>query len=190
MKLGIDLDGCLYDFVTDYHDYILEHGYAEEVQPVTDWDFYHDYGFTLDEFNEHLEHGAATARIFNRSAPVEGAVLELKLLHAEGHTIHIITDRGRFGVSAMVDTAQWLHDFEIPFDSLTFARDKTLVNVDLMVEDSPVNLNALEGTRVQTVKFDQPWNQGVDADWTIERWSQLSNVVTYFPDAADLAVAS
>jgi 5'(3')-deoxyribonucleotidase len=184
MKLGIDLDGCLYDFVQDYHDYLveIEEVPEEDLAPATHWDFYQDYGYTVEDFMRHLTHGADTGRIFNRSGPTEGSVETLNELRSEGHTIHVITDRGRFGVSPMVDTAQWLHDFKIPFDSLTYSKDKTLMRLDLMVEDAPMNLTALMDAGIQAVRFRQPWNVDASADWFISEWADLPQVVTYAQD--------
>jgi FMN phosphatase YigB (HAD superfamily) len=187
MRVGIDVDGCLYDFVTDYLDFITAFCGVDErdLRPVDHWNFYEDYGFDVEDFNEHLTDGASRGLIFNQRPPYFGAVVNLGRLRELGHTVHIITDRGRFGHEAIGRTAEWLHEHGIPFDSLSFSKDKTLLDIDLMVEDAPMNLEALSKAGIQTVRYRQPWNVGVDADWFIGGWYELPKVVA----AAALEVA-
>lgn len=181
MKIGIDLDGCLYDFTKDYHSYIVNiQGIpADEIVPVTSWDFYEHYGFSVHEFLDHLRDGADREFIFRNGEPAFRSIITLEFLKAEGHTLHIVTDRGRFGASAIQSTVDWLHQYEIPFDSLTFGQNKTLVNVDLFVDDSPENLRALKDAGTRTVRFAQEWNVTAEADYTIITWEALPILVAH-----------
>lgn len=160
MRVGIDLDGCVYDFGGAFREYLVALGYrtAEECPEPTRWEFYEDWGFTTAEFLQHCHEGVDEGIIF-RGAALAGAKEAFDLLRSAGHTIHIVTDRSfGSGEGSPGATRAWLAAHGLEFDSLTFARDKTLVKVDVMVEDKIENYDALVDAGVLMFLIDRPWN--------------------------------
>ena len=56
-------------------------------------------------------------------------------------------------------SAKWLHRHGLHFDSLTFSADKTVVSLDVMVDDKIANYDALETAGVEAWLLTRPWNQ-------------------------------
>jgi 5'(3')-deoxyribonucleotidase len=178
VKLCIDLDGCLYPWVESLRKEVMQSGRAtrEQLPEPTKWEFWDEWGLTYPEFKEFFTQGVNNGRIFRKGIPAEGGVLVLKTLKAEGHGIHIISNRS-IGWRSMINTAGWLCENEVPFDSVTLAADKTLIKTDIAIDDYIVNLQALRNAGTRAVCFDQPWNQG----WSGERvstWMQFYRLVS------------
>ena len=165
MKIGIDLDGVLYDFCAAFREYLIErHDFnPARCTPPQRWDFYHDWGLTDWEFSDLCHHGADAHALWCRSGPWGGRpVLDaLADIRADGHTVHIITRRefGSHKAVSALDTALWLQQHNVPYDTLTFAADKTLLRTDWMLEDNIDNYLQLKDAGCRAVLMDRPWNR-------------------------------
>lgn len=173
-KLGIDLDGVCYDFPTAFRDYVLESCPDRSLPDpllADTWDFFLDWGFSRSEFNELCKQGVDSRKIFREGRPYEDCVDVLQRLHAN-HTIHIITHRmiGEFSIHNTVD---WLREWEIPFDALTFAEDKSVVKVDLLLDDYEVNWRSSWDNGVPCVVMDRPWNRHLEHATRVFGWEHF-----------------
>ncbi|MBA3329191.1 MAG: hypothetical protein H0T43_12910 [Solirubrobacterales bacterium] len=106
--------------------------------------------------------------------PYPDAVATVRRWHEAGHFIHITTHRA---ADAHEATERWLAQIGLPYDELYCSFDKLSrcleIGIDLLVDDSPVNLaGAVErGLLVATIAH--PWNRDVceeedvicGADW-------------------------
>ena len=94
--------------------------------------------------------------------PYRGAVEALRGWHEAGHFIHITSHRAG---DAHVATARWLERIGAPYDELYCSYDKVTrcaeIGIDVLIDDSPVNLlRALEaGMTAATILH--PWNRDV-----------------------------
>jgi uncharacterized HAD superfamily protein len=92
--------------------------------------------------------------------PYPGAVETIAAWHAAGHYIHITTHR-RAG--AQEATARWLERIGLPYDELYCSDDKISrcreIGIDLLIDDSPINMQAAleQGIKVATIVH--PWNE-------------------------------
>ncbi len=107
--------------------------------------------------------------------PYPNAVETVRRWHAAGHFIQITSHRD---AEARGATARWLDAIGVPYDELHCSYDKVghclKTGIDLLIDDSPVNLaRAIEhGLLVATIAH--PWNRDVceeeevlaAADWT------------------------
>jgi 5'(3')-deoxyribonucleotidase len=94
--------------------------------------------------------------------PYPGVQETLAELRASGHTVHLATARGFEGpLAGMVraHTVEWLATHAIPHDSLTFTADKSLLNVDVFLDDGIHNVEALHAAGIPAYLRDQPHNQ-------------------------------
>ena len=166
MKIGVDLDGVCYDFTASLRHYLVTHRGRDEATMLShnSWDFFEDWGLTLDEFLTEFAAGVDAGVVFTHGGPYPGTVEALGRLASAGHSIHIITDRtvGSPGRSEAA-TVAWLKRHGVPYKSLTFCSDKTVLRTDYMIEDKLQNYDALEAAGCTAVLIDQPWNQ-VDGD--------------------------
>jgi uncharacterized protein len=100
------------------------------------------------------------AELVLAAAPYPGAVETVQRWHDEGHFIHITSHRA---THTFEHTEQWLRQIGLPFDELYCSYDKvarcTEIGIDVLIDDSPVNLaNAIDhGIRAATIIH--PWNQ-------------------------------
>lgn len=162
MRVGIDIDGVVYDFAASLREYLYQHhGWDEgSCTPPTRWEFYEDWGLDLPSFIQMCSDGVAAGFVFTHGSPYPGTHDAWHRIRADGHTIHVITDRniGHHGASEKA-TRAWLDLHDLPFDSLTFTADKTVVKVDTMVDDKLANYLAMRDAGVRTWLLDRPWNQ-------------------------------
>lgn len=170
--IGLDLDGVCANFTVAVRDAYLE-----------------DYGVLLGEsthWNYILEntHFEAWSDIyawlkerdhFWLNVPeYEGAREGVKELLDLGYPVVVVTHRPDWGQE---DTVAWVERFwpeGYATPTVVLAYDKTTVAFDILIDDGPHNIEAMEGIGRRSLIFDQPWNQGVqESELTLraEGWS-------------------
>lgn len=163
-RVGIDLDGVCYDFGASLAEFLVGHrGWdPAKCSAPRRWEFYEDWGLTLPEFMNTCHDGVDAGVVFAYGEPFPGTRDALDRIRESGHTLHVATDR-RFGTAdhAVLLTLRWLAEHELPYDTITFAADKTLLRVDYMIEDKLENYDALVETGCWAYLLDRPWNQAV-----------------------------
>lgn len=163
-RVVCDIDDVLYPCVEEIRQYLGTHvGYNIEdlVDPPT-WDLHEHWGIGSAELWEIVGRGVNCGYIFSESAPYPGVEEGMRALKEDGHSIHLVTARcaGRPG-EAEAQTAAWLNDWNLPYDSLTFSADKTVIASDYALDDKIENFEALSGwVTDQAFLMDQPWNRG------------------------------
>jgi uncharacterized HAD superfamily protein len=107
--------------------------------------------------------------------PYPGAVETVGAWHEAGHWIHVTSHRSG---SAREATERWLEGIGMPYDDLHLSFDKVPrcaeLGIDVLVDDSPVNLAqaAEHGIRCATLRH--PWTEGLDGDVIVARdWHEL-----------------
>lgn len=179
MKVGIDLDGVCYDFGASLAYYLTTHCGWDPARctPPARWEFYEDWGLPLPEFLATCAAGVDAGVVFTHGDPLPGVKDALDRLAAAGHSLHIITDRARGAAQAA--TAQWLTAHDLPYDTLTFAADKTVLWTEVMVDDKRANIDALEEAGTWGYLMDRPWNQ---YEGVLPRYRRVADL-TEFADA-------
>jgi hypothetical protein len=132
---------------------------------TTRWNFYEDWGLTLEEFLKHCHDGADKGFIFTGPTR-EGAVEAMNALHDRGHEIHIVTDRS-FGSSpdiSKLNTLDWLAGHGFKYHTITFSPDKTVVPTEIFIEDKLENYDALNANGTEVYLINRPWNTHVLPD--------------------------
>jgi uncharacterized HAD superfamily protein len=83
--------------------------------------------------------------------------------HEQGHWIHITSHRAEACAPA---TARWLEQVGIPFDDLHCSWDKVTrcveLEIDVLVDDSPVNLARARDEGILGATILHPWNRGFE----------------------------
>jgi hypothetical protein len=167
VRVGIDLDGVCYDFSASVREFLVSHHEEywahEHCPPPARWEFYEDWGMDLSAFLAACHDGVDAGVIFTHGEPYANTAEAFERIKAAGHTIHIVTDRS-FGTNGASEgaTRAWLDCHGLPFDSLTFTSDKTIVRIDAMIDDKPANYHALEAVGVDAYLLTRPWNQHVE----------------------------
>lgn len=182
-RIGIDLDGVLYNFTHAFRRYLVEHcGWkAEDCPESTRWEFYEDWGIRLPEFLYLCRQAADAHKLWNCGGVWGGddVVEALYQLQDDGHTLHVITHRefGSHKAVSAFQTAQWLHRCHVPYDTLTFSGDKTIVSTDWMIEDNVDNYLSLEASGCRSVLIDRPWNQDLSDARRVRTVQEFASLV-------------
>ena len=94
------------------------------------------------------------------AAPYPGAVEAVRAWHEAGHFIHITSHRA---ADCHPWTAAWLDRIGLPYDELYCSFDKIShcaeIGIDLLVDDSPRNLERAIEAGMRTATLLHPWNR-------------------------------
>ncbi len=177
MRIGIDLDSCVYPFPEAFRRYA-----GLEVRPARQWNFFEDDGYTEAQFLAIFEEGVDAGVIFAVGDPIVGSVEALQELRRQGHTIHIVTDRF-VGKLPHANTEAWLALWGIEYNSLTYTRDKTILRLDAAIDDRPAHVDALRLVGCHSYlldrgRTDQVGHRRLVADWPefVRKVAQIDKV--------------
>jgi beta-phosphoglucomutase-like phosphatase (HAD superfamily) len=156
-RIALDIDSTLHHY-WDLIDRVAQERFGVELpyEEQTDW------GITLLERDQliacveetHSDENVLTAE------PYPGAVETVKAWSEQGHWIHVTSHRP---VSAFEATAEWLRSIGMPFDDLHCSYDKISrcveLGVQVLVDDSPVNLRQARAEGMVAATIVHPWNR-------------------------------
>ena len=94
------------------------------------------------------------------AVPYPGAVETIRDGHAAGHFIQVTSHRTR---AAHAATARWLERIGLPYDELYCSQDKVArcreIGIELLIDDSPVNLARAAAAGITPATIEHPWNR-------------------------------
>ena len=101
--------------------------------------------------------------------PYPDAVETVKAWHEQGHWIHVTSHRHTRTREA---TARWLDRIGMPYDDLHCSYDKVTrcveLGIDVLVDDSPVNLENAREQGITAATIIHPWNESLmHENWVI-----------------------
>ena len=92
--------------------------------------------------------------------PYPGAVEAVTDWHRAGHFIHITSHRE---TTCQDVTERWLRRIRLPFDELYCSYDKIArcreIGIDVLIDDSPLNLQAAIDAGITAATLLHPWNR-------------------------------
>lgn len=186
MRLGIDLDGCVFDFTSSLRYFIHKTTGRpmSELGPPMSWNFFtDDWGYTLEQYLKFCDDGVDAEVVFKYGPPMPDSVQTLRRLRDKGHSLHIITDRS-FGHRSQENTKEWLSDWCVPFDTLTFSKDKTVVPTDAFIDDRPKNIVELRAVGCKAYLYaindrqdQKEFIQQYGNDMVIDSWREFEDAV-------------
>jgi hypothetical protein len=163
LALCVDIDDVIFPWYDRAHAACEAAGITNGVTPCT-WVPHEEYGCTKEEWWQALGWATHSGDLY-RGEPYPGAVQALWRLEAAGHHINLVTARGTHELiapatrlSIHAQTRAWLHEHHIPYDTLTFSKDKTVVPADFSVDDNIGNYDALEAAGHYPYLVNRPWN--------------------------------
>jgi len=165
--IKLDVDGVLRDVVTPLLE-IYNDTYKDNVKhdDIIEWDIskFLKYDAKYNNmFAEYPEHIFRDGKLYN---PNTSRIL--RELQTE-YNIHITTHQFK---GLEIYTVEWLYKHKIPYDYLSFAKDKTRIRGDFLIDDGEHNLNTSLSFE-EAICFDQPWNQ----KWNGRRIKTLDELI-------------
>ena len=107
--------------------------------------------------------------------PYPGAVEVIAKWHADGHFIHITSHRA---TDAHPHTAAWLDQIGLPHDELYCSYDKIArcveLAIDVLIDDSPVNLSKAVEVGITAATLEHPWNRDLPNVISAPDWPTLA----------------
>jgi uncharacterized HAD superfamily protein len=173
-RIAIDIDSTLHHYWDLFRSIVNERfGVDLAYESQTDW------GITKlpqESLREAVKETHSDANIA-AAEPYDGAVQTVQAWHDAGHWIHITSHRAEGCAPA---TARWLDDVGIPFDDLHCSYDKITrcveLGIDVLVDDSPVNLQRARAEGILGATLLHPWNrdfEGQDGVIVARDWGEL-----------------
>jgi uncharacterized HAD superfamily protein len=109
------------------------------------------------------------------SEPYPGAVETVTAWHEQGHFIHITSHRA---THTHDHTAEWLRRIGLPFDELYCSYDKISrcveIGIDVLIDDSPVNLAQAVDAGITAATISHPWNRDARDVIRADDWPALA----------------
>ena len=155
-RIALDIDSTLHDY-WDLLDRLAQQRYGVAL-PYAEQ---HQWGITVLEREQLVELIQETHSEQNilGAEPYPDAVETVAAWHREGHWIHITSHRHE---STHDSTARWLEQIGMPFDDLHCSYDKVTrcvaLEIDVLVDDSPVNLERAREEGIVGATIVHPWN--------------------------------
>lgn len=117
--------------------------------------------------------------VITASEPYPGAVETVAAWHDAGHFIHITSHRA---ASAHAATARWLERIGLPYDELFCSYDKVSrcadIGIDVLIDDSPINLTRAIERGIMPATILHPWNEEVCSEEDVicaRDWPELAD---------------
>lgn len=180
IRLGLDLDGVIYDFVDEFHDYIAEvKGWnPDDLKSPTHWSFYRDWGMTDEEYYFELGKAAINSKVFLNGKIYDQALENILKLKEMGFEIVIITARQLSNNPDHMqiirkNTETWLENNNVPFDELVIDNDKTRHSLNILIDDNLSNVEAMAINGNDGYVFDRPWNRETNLFPRVMGWPDL-----------------
>jgi uncharacterized protein len=163
VRVAIDIDSTLHP----YWDPLRRYGVALPYESQFTWDI---PLLEPEQLRACVEETHRAESVL-AAEPYPGAVEAVRRWHERGHFIHITSHRA---VHTHEHTAQWLQAIGLPFDELYCSYDKIArcveIGIDVLIDDSPVNLLRAREHDITAATLAHPWNRDVPdvilaADW-------------------------
>lgn len=192
MRIGVDLDGVLYEWSKTARFMLREYKGYSKSGPMgaesTSWDYIMN---NVDKKDwEWLWNEGIFLGLFRYGHVVTGAQSGIRSLKQEGHQVSVITHRP---AEAVPDTIAWLDLFQsvpagVTFDGvhiLTNGEPKSYIAGDLLIDDKASNLEDWIGHGRHGILFDREWNQGARPAGSVRAygWYDVLGAVTLIEEA-------
>jgi 5'-nucleotidase len=175
----VDLDGPLADLEGEFLKRWREQYPSEFFVPFDQRKNF----FLNDDYPEHLRGQAAailaTSGFFADLPVVPGGIEAVKKMAAAGHKVFLCTSDIYANKTGLTDKRAWVErylgrDFA---KAMIFARDKTLIRGNLLIDDK-LEITGVCAPEWQQVVYDQPFNRSVVGKLRITMdWSNWEEVV-------------
>jgi uncharacterized protein len=178
MNIAIDIDSTLHHYWDQLSAAAQRRfGIALPYEHQVTW------GITLlrpEQVRACVEETHSEARVL-AAEPYPGAVEAVRDWHGQGHFIHITSHRA---IASQEVTERWLERIALPYDELYCSYDKVSrcreIGIDLLIDDSPVNLEAAVDAGLRAATISHPWNADICEEEDIvcaEDWPSLARAL-------------
>ncbi len=156
-SIAVDVDGVLADVISVWLDR-YGRGKVLSKDQVSRWDFWKDLGYNAHRFYLEL---AECWYEWNKIPLMEPDMpLYIRMLKSIAEKVDIVSAQ-----MAKESVVRWLEHNGIEYDryvSVARGVDKTYLDYDIFIDDSPINALSIASTGKKVLLYDQPWNRHID----------------------------
>ena len=185
MRIGIDCDGVLRDFIPALIDSIKETHpeCADKILEPTSWDWEQWLPFWTEEETEKYVFEDYFLDIFGPECPPISTAVEdwpkLKQWAKEnGHELVLVSAQREHCEEL---TTEWLKKYGFDFDEIHYTKHKWSIDVDVLIDDSPEKLKEFKEQSINggtAICMKQSWNTECHTKYkTIDRLSDITKLV-------------
>jgi uncharacterized HAD superfamily protein len=178
MKIGIDIDGVIADFVGSFLPKLNKYCKCD-FKDIIDYDFEKNININISAIQiKKLWQEVEKDKIYKELRLIKGSIESVKKL-AKSNTIILITNRRKINQK---DTLFWLRRHRIPFAKLVVADNRKekileMKKCDIILEDSLEIARILSALSKPVLLFDYPWNRINKNITRIKDWKEALNKV-------------
>ena len=184
MRIGIDCDGVLRDFIPDLINSVKETHpeHADKILEPKSWDWEQWLPFWTDDETEDYVFKDNYLDFFGvECPPIKSAVEDWNKLRAwaikNRHELILVSAQRPHCIEP---TEHWLQRWGfVGFDEIHFEKNKHLVDVDMLIDDSPEKLKDFREKSINTgipICMKQSWNQECHTKYlSIDRLSDITH---------------
>lgn len=183
MNIGVDIDGVLTDMERMAIDYGTKMCVEKNIPIKLDLNKYWEiekYNWSAEQEEMFWNQNLIPYVIESEARAFAAQILEK--LQNEGNQIFIITARNESGMpkeyygKMQPLTLEWLEKQNIKYRKIIFTEDSQKLqkcienNVDVMIEDSPINIKNIS-SKIKVIKFDCQYNKDINGENIITAYS-------------------
>ena len=175
-RIAVDFDGVLFPTVEKTLEiYNKKHGTFLDISQIITYSLHDNFDASIaDELTELF----IDKNTYDSLQPYKGAVKAIKNLIEQGNEVYVATATDVRNMEWKEELLQKYFPF-IPKKNLIRIYDKSLLRIDVLIED---NIDTLKSMVVDRICFNQPWNQNEETDWLydiyrIHHWDEITNVI-------------
>ncbi len=182
--LGVDLDGVVADFYGRLREIAAEWFDVPIDELPINPNNISEWGINNQAEYERIHYFAVTEReLFASMQPIPGAPPTLRRLSNNEVRIRIVTHRlvtRRIHRSSIIQTVKWLDRYGIPYWDLCFLGEKSAVDANCFVDDTPEQINRLAESGKHVIVYTNFTNSKVEESDLIRRaddWEEAEDLV-------------
>ncbi len=176
MKIGIDIDGVISDFVYEFNKIVLDkYDYPLTESEIYLHDLYLVLGIQQEECFELIE--KTLEKDLNLVKDAKHVLDKIK----NENDIYILTARS---VKFRETTIDWLRRKSIPYDEILFLNEGEKYSCseqfDIIIEDCLKDAINWSNRVKNVIIFDHPWNQTIDVKKQlirVENWVEILEII-------------
>lgn len=178
MRIGIDFDGVINNMLETWiEDLNRMCGASVKVEDIVEWEVAKQYPY-LDKAD--LFSPLDAPDFWDRVTIKPDAPEVIKKLIAEGHEIYIITSSHYRNLMPKLERCLFVHFPYLTKNNIIVTFNKSLIKVDLLLDDGAHNFKDFEGIKVI---FDAPYNKTYEkADYRVAAWKEFYILVAQLAD--------
>ena len=185
MRIGIDCDGVLRDFIPDLIDSIKETHpeHADKILEPKSWDWEQWLPFWTDDETEKYVFQDNYLDFFGvEASPIKEAVEDWpKLVQWAKENDHELVLVSAQRDNCKEPTTEWSQRWGFMFDEMHYTKHKWSIDVDVLIDDSPEKLDDFDKKSVnggKAICMRQTWNTECRSKYTtIDRLSGIIGLV-------------